>query len=61
MRYFSVWGLVTRPSQAEVDAFIDSIRLLTKENMQQLFPDAVIIEEKVLGLTKSLIAMRVTI
>jgi hypothetical protein len=61
VRYFSVWGLVTRPSQAEVDAFIDSIRLLTKENMQQLFPDAVIIEEKVLGLTKSLIAMRITI
>jgi hypothetical protein len=60
VRYCSVWGLVTRPSQAEADAFIDSIRLLTKENMQQLFPDAVILEEKFLGFTKSLIAVRLT-
>jgi hypothetical protein len=58
VRYATIWGLVTKPSQAQVDAFLGSIRLLTKHQMRVLFPDADIIEEKFLGLTKSLIAVR---
>lgn len=58
VRYFSVWGLVTKPDRAEVDSFLDSIRLLSKQDLQELFPDAEILEEKFLGQTKSLIAVR---
>jgi len=57
-RYCSVWGWMTKPSRAEAEAFIKSIRLLDKRQMQQLFHDAQILEEKFLGTTKSLIAVR---
>jgi hypothetical protein len=57
-RYFTVWGLVTKPSRDQVDGFLDSIRLLNKTELQMLFPDARIIEEKFLGLVKSIIAVR---
>jgi len=56
--YFSLWFWITKPSQVEVDAFIKSICLLDKKNMQELFPDAEILEEKVLWATKSIIARR---
>jgi len=57
-RYCSVWGWVTKPSAAEVEDFIKSINLLDKKRMHKLFPDAEILEEKFLGATKSLIAVR---
>jgi hypothetical protein len=37
---------------------VESIRLLDKEMLRCLFPDAQIMREKFLGLTKSLIAIR---
>jgi hypothetical protein len=58
-RYFTVWGLVTKPSQDKVDTMLDNIRLLNKKRMTVLFPDANIIEEKFFGMVKSLIAVRV--
>jgi hypothetical protein len=58
VRWLSVWGWITRPSQSETDAMLSSIRLLDKREMQRLFPDAEIFEEKFLGLTKSLIAVK---
>jgi hypothetical protein len=57
VRRFTIWGLVTRPDQAKVDNFLSSIRLLDKRDMQRLFPDANIIEEKFCGMTKSLVAV----
>jgi Methyltransferase domain len=60
VRYGTGWGLITRPTQEQVDKFLRGIRLLTRAEMKRLFPDADIIEEKVLGLTKSLIAVRVS-
>jgi SAM-dependent methyltransferase len=56
--YFSVWYWITRPSQVEIDAFIKAIRALDNKNMQELFPDAEISEEKFLWATKSIIALR---
>ena len=58
LRNFTVWGLITRPTQEQRDAFLNEVRLLTSTEMQELFPDATIQRERFLGLTKSLIAVR---
>jgi hypothetical protein len=58
VRWLSVWGWVDRPDQARIDALLDSIHLLDKRRLRQLFPDAEILEERVFGMTKSLIAIR---
>ncbi len=58
LRYLSVWGLVKKPSQAEVDAFLAEVRLLSYAEMCQLYPDCKIVRERVLGFTKSFIAVR---
>ena len=55
---FSVWYWINRPSQDEVDAYIDSINLLSEKQMRELFPDAEILRERFLGMTKSIIAVR---
>jgi hypothetical protein len=41
-----------------VEHFISDIRLLSASELQRLFPDAVIVRERFLGFTKSLIAYR---
>src|SRR6202049_1424207 len=45
LRYFSVWGLLTRPTPQEVEDFLGGIRLLSKHEMDQLFPDCEIVHE----------------
>ena len=57
-RRFSIWGLTTRPTQAEVDAFLAHTRLLTLAEMKLLFPDATIYEERFLFFRKSIVAYR---
>jgi hypothetical protein len=42
-------------THADIDREIRSIRLVTGSEMQRLFPDGLLYEEKFLGLTKSLI------
>ncbi len=58
IKNFSVWGLMTRPTQEETDALLSEIRLLTYKEMKDLFPDCRIIKEKFLFFTKSYIAYR---
>jgi hypothetical protein len=58
LRNASVWGWLARPSQRQVDATVDEIRLLTHREMCELFPDCEILRERVLGLTKSYVAVR---
>ena len=55
IRYFSIWGIITKPSQKTIDEFLLSTRLLTKNELIKIFPTAHISEEKFLGLTKSFI------
>jgi Methyltransferase domain len=57
-RFLSVWGWIIRPSQKQLDEFLNDIKLLNKEEMQRLFPDATIVEERFLRMRKSLIAMK---
>ena len=57
-RHFTLWGLLSKPSATEVNEFISQIRLLTLREMKQLFPDCLILKERVFGITKSYIAIR---
>lgn len=58
IRWFSFWGLVDRPNQAKIDALLEEINLLTEAEMRALFPDATILKERFLFMTKSIIAVR---
>jgi hypothetical protein len=58
IRHFTTWGIVTKPSPAEVESFLQEVRLLSFAEMQELFPDCKIQRETFLGLTKSYIAIR---
>jgi hypothetical protein len=58
VRWFSIWGLLTRPNQQAVNDLVDEIRLLTYKEMKSLFPDCEIRKEKFLFMTKSYIAVR---
>ncbi len=41
-----------------VHEIVDEVRLLTSREMKQLFPDCLILKERILGLTKSYVAVR---
>jgi hypothetical protein len=49
---------VCRPGPAEVDTFLDEVRLLTLAEMRTLFPDCTLLRERFCGMTKSYIAVR---
>ncbi len=59
---FTIWEWVARPRPDQREFFLEhylsDIRLLDGRAMRRLFPDARLIRERFLGLTKSLIAMR---
>ena len=57
VRNFTVRGWIERPDQEAVDGLLN-VRLLTRREMESLFPDCELIEEKFLGMTKSYIAVR---
>lgn len=58
LRYFTVWGLLHKPTPEGCDEFLRDITLLTHAEMRALFPRAQMGRERVLGLTKSYVAMR---
>lgn len=58
VRWLSLWGWMARPNQAEIDAKLDEIKLLTEGQLRALFPDGELVRERFLGMTKSLIVMR---
>jgi len=58
LRWITPHGWITRAKQSWIDDFVDQTRLLTKREMRELFPDAEHLEERIFGLTKSLIAIR---
>lgn len=54
LRNFTVWGLITRPSQqCCINHVINEIRLLSYNELRRLFPSCRIIREEFLFFTKS--------
>ena len=58
IRHFSLWGWLTKPSRVDIDQALRTLALLDEREMRELFPDAMIIKERFLGMVKSLIAVR---
>jgi hypothetical protein len=58
LRNFTLWGLWSRPTQERCDRFMREVRLIDNAEMHQLFPEAEIWHERILGLTKSLVAIK---
>jgi len=59
VRNFSLWGWLTRPSQASVDRMLGGLRLLDYATFRALFPDCEIRRERFLGFTKAFVAVRI--
>jgi hypothetical protein len=58
LRYFTIYGWMNKPVPAQVEEFLNEVRLLRYHEMQELFPDCKIHCEKAMGITKSYIAIR---
>lgn len=58
LRNFTVWGLITRPSQEACQDFIMEIQLFNQDDYKNLFPHGKIVPEKILGITKSFMAIK---
>ncbi len=59
---FTIWNLLVKPSRDRREFYIrhylEDIRLLDADDMQKLFPGARVLRERLLGISKSLIATR---
>lgn len=59
IRWVTLWGWLHRPTKEQVQNEVHSIRLLTRREMNILFPDCEILTERLFGLIpKSYIAIR---
>ncbi len=58
VHWFSFWSWYWSASREETDAMVDELRLLSKREMQELFPDCRIVTERFLFMPKSYIAVR---
>lgn len=56
VQHFNLGWCPRIPDRARALREVQEIRLLTKAEMQRLFPDAKIFEEKFFGMTKSFVA-----
>lgn len=59
---FTVWEHLADPTEDQrafyLQHYLDDVLLLGRQELRHLFPDAHVVRERVLGLTKSLIALR---
>lgn len=58
VRNFSLWGLITRPNSEDVEAFVEHIRLLSLEEIRELFPNCTILKERFLFMTKAYLIIK---
>jgi hypothetical protein len=57
LRNFTLWGWLTRPDRGTCEGFLREVRMVTAREMRQFFPEARLLREKFLGLTKALVAV----
>ena len=57
VRNFTLWGWVARPTSDEAAGFLGLTKLIDRREFRSLFPAAIILKEKFLGLTKSFTAV----
>lgn len=55
-RHFTLWGLISKPTPEQVKEMVESISLLDKKEMTELFPQGKIASENFVGFSKSLLA-----
>ena len=59
---FTVWERLIHPSEGDraryIEHFLNELRLLDARELQELFPGASILRERMLGVAKSLVAVR---
>lgn len=60
LKNFTIWGLLTRPTLEECKKFLKELKLLNENELQRLFPEAEIWHERFLGLSKSIIAVKIS-
>lgn len=60
LKNFTIWGLLTRPTWEECKKFLKELKLLNENELQRLFPEAEIWHERFLGLSKSIIAVKIS-
>jgi hypothetical protein len=54
VQYFDLAWIGRHPARAEAEDEVRKINLLTKRQVQRLFPQARIVEERMFGMTKSI-------
>lgn len=57
-RRFSLWGLLAKPSERQAQDFAEGIRLLSRNEVRQIFPDGQVATERFLFMAKSFIVYR---
>jgi hypothetical protein len=55
-RHGTTWGLLEHPTKEEIEARLREIRLIAPKEFKGMFPDAEIVNERWIGMPKSLIA-----
>jgi hypothetical protein len=50
------WGILMKPSDKEIEERVNEIRLIAPKEFRSLFPGAEIINERWIGMPKSLVA-----
>lgn len=58
LQHWDIGWISRKPDYREARAEVESIRLLSKGGVRELFPDATIFEERFLGMSKSFVAYR---
>lgn len=58
IRYFTLYGLLRKPTPKRVREIMDEYRLLSRRELCALFPDAWIETERIAGLSKSFVVLR---
>lgn len=58
LRNFSIFGLIARPTQQYINDFVDQTRLLTYNEVKDIFPDCIVMKERFLFMTKAYLVVK---